>query len=798
MKKILLTLALSVAFFIPASFAFATPTSVDYNGSVVQPLFSQRLAPIQADSFNATNTAATSTLKKTSTTQLSIGSLSGILQAVGGFVQQTLVNLASQVTGVLGTANGGTASSTPLGGILKGNGTGAIQSAVGDTDYQKPISLTTTGSSGAASFTGDVLNIPQYAGGAASTDFNYLSNYGVVTAATSSPIWAKLGVFASSTSQFDQINVGSSTLGTMSTSTFFGNVVIKGNATSSTVTAATVTAANFIDTSATGNNCIGETSGVIGTSNCVASIASAGGSLTVSSPTGNVDVSINTAHANTWGSTQVFSNPRQDGTLSGLIGGNGGVTYAVSTSSLNASITGNAATVTTNANLSGAVTSSGSNVTAFGVLAQGLLGNPASASTIPTAQATSTLYGPVQAGKILAGINGVLGYVATTTAGTGLTYTGTAFNVNNSQSITTLSNLTTNGFVTTSAGIGTLGVQTFPIPFADGGTNTTLSGANQIAFINAGNTALATQSNFQYINNNGLMIGTAANSGALFGTSTLLQMSTSTNNFAQAVIQNTSTGSDASADYVAGGNLETNTTYFGDFGCNGQNFSLSTATGEAGNDCFLTSSDSNLDLEAASTTGAFGINFFTGGLLTANKAGSISNKGLWTITNASTTNLTASQSLGIPNSSNPTPTFTGGITQSTNAPYQLHVGNAAAGTTIFDPRVSFTFGTATSTSWTGSTTAPTITIPSGLTWTQISCTVQPNGATLNAQYQYANPSTYTSVLSTMIPASTTPGVYVLSSNNTPTTNATSTITFGTPVNSPTSASCTLTGTVTGT
>ncbi len=58
------------------------------------------------------------------------------------------------------------------------------------------------------------------------------------------------------------------------------------------------------------------------------------------------------------------------------------------------SIGGNAATVTTNANLSGAVTSSGSNVTAFGTLAQGVLGNPASAATIPTAQATSTLYGP--------------------------------------------------------------------------------------------------------------------------------------------------------------------------------------------------------------------------------------------------------------------------------------------------------------------------------------------------------------------------------------------------------------------
>lgn len=48
-------------------------------------------------------------------------------------------------------------------GIAKGNGT-ALSAATADTDYQLPISLTTTGTSGAATFIGDVLNIPQYAG----------------------------------------------------------------------------------------------------------------------------------------------------------------------------------------------------------------------------------------------------------------------------------------------------------------------------------------------------------------------------------------------------------------------------------------------------------------------------------------------------------------------------------------------------------------------------------------------------------------------------------------------------------
>lgn len=44
------------------------------------------------------------------------------------------------------------------------------------------------------------------------------------------------------------------------------------------------------------------------------------------------------------------------------------------------------------------------------------------------------------------------------TAGTGLTLTGTAFSVNSSQNIATLSNLTSNGLVTTSGGGGTLSV----------------------------------------------------------------------------------------------------------------------------------------------------------------------------------------------------------------------------------------------------------------------------------------------------------------------------------------------------
>lgn len=52
--------------------------------------------------------------------------------------------------------------STTITGILKGNGT-AISAAVSNTDYQAPITLTTTGTSGVATFNGTTLNIPNYA-----------------------------------------------------------------------------------------------------------------------------------------------------------------------------------------------------------------------------------------------------------------------------------------------------------------------------------------------------------------------------------------------------------------------------------------------------------------------------------------------------------------------------------------------------------------------------------------------------------------------------------------------------------
>jgi hypothetical protein len=60
-------------------------------------------------------------------------------------------------------------------------------------------------------------------------DWAPFTNYGINTNSTTTALSLRAGVFASSTSNFDQINIGSTTSGTMATSTDFGSLVVKGN-----------------------------------------------------------------------------------------------------------------------------------------------------------------------------------------------------------------------------------------------------------------------------------------------------------------------------------------------------------------------------------------------------------------------------------------------------------------------------------------------------------------------------------------------------------------------------------------
>jgi len=60
--------------------------------------------------------------------------------------------------GTVPVSSGGTGATT-LTGIIKGTGTSALTAAVAGTDYQAPLTLTTTGT-GAATLSGTILNIP--------------------------------------------------------------------------------------------------------------------------------------------------------------------------------------------------------------------------------------------------------------------------------------------------------------------------------------------------------------------------------------------------------------------------------------------------------------------------------------------------------------------------------------------------------------------------------------------------------------------------------------------------------------
>lgn len=83
----------------------------------------------------------------------------------GGSVTSASVVTANGFAGTVATPTTTPAITvkTTITGVLKGNGT-AISAATAGTDFQAPISITTTGTSGAATFSSNILNIPQYQG----------------------------------------------------------------------------------------------------------------------------------------------------------------------------------------------------------------------------------------------------------------------------------------------------------------------------------------------------------------------------------------------------------------------------------------------------------------------------------------------------------------------------------------------------------------------------------------------------------------------------------------------------------
>jgi hypothetical protein len=108
-------------------------------------------------------------------TTVSVATANGLAGTVSNPTTSPSITLSTTVTGVL-KGDGTTVSAavantdylTPPSGtaLQKANSGGALANAVLNTDYQGPIALTTVGTSGASTFNGTTLNIPQYAAGA--------------------------------------------------------------------------------------------------------------------------------------------------------------------------------------------------------------------------------------------------------------------------------------------------------------------------------------------------------------------------------------------------------------------------------------------------------------------------------------------------------------------------------------------------------------------------------------------------------------------------------------------------------
>jgi hypothetical protein len=166
-------------------------------GSSADPAFAQIACGALSDASAFCNGASATNLTGTVASARLSGSYTGIT-GLGTVTAGTWNGT------VIGSAYGGAGSVT---GILKANGSGTVSAATSGTDYQGPITLTTTGTSGAATFSGGTLNIPQYSGGGGGGGlFNQVLS--------STPTATSTGLVASANASVNNIATGAQVLNT--------------------------------------------------------------------------------------------------------------------------------------------------------------------------------------------------------------------------------------------------------------------------------------------------------------------------------------------------------------------------------------------------------------------------------------------------------------------------------------------------------------------------------------------------------------------------------------------------------
>ncbi|MEK7068199.1 MAG: tail fiber domain-containing protein, partial [Patescibacteria group bacterium] len=118
------------------------------------------------------------------------------------------------------------------------------------------------------------------------------------------------------------------------------------------------------------------------------------------------------------------------------------------------------------------------------------------------------------------------------------------------------------------------------------------------------------------------------------------------NSYVQTVLQNTNSGTLASADFIVGADLMTDSKYYGDLGYNSSGNADPTYAGFGRNSFYLYNSDGEVALATASSTNTSAvIKFLTGGTLAANERARISQTGLFGIGTTSPFGLLALHAL---------------------------------------------------------------------------------------------------------------------------------------------------------
>jgi hypothetical protein len=358
----------------------------------------------------------------------------------------TGLTLTSTTFSVNTSQNITTLSNLTSNGLVKtSGGTGTLSTATAGTDYQVPISVTTTGTLGAATLTSGVLNIPRY-------DASFTANNGITLSSNTFGLGGTL-----STSK--TISLGNNILAIHNSA---------GGITTDAGFSATYGHLQIIDAS---NNSAGVGVGLDGSNNALATIGISVGSNT-------------TSLTKTAGTAGFIITDTQD-----LKGISYSADYSV-------------------------------NFTARSLVDKAYVDSRVSTGITLTTTGTT---GPA---TLVSGTLNIPQYSGTSyTFSTGLTNTSGTITVNTSQNISTLSNLTSNGLIKTSGGTGALSIATsgtdYVIPAGNVATATALATPRAINGVNFDGTAAITVAAAA-----GTLTGTTLNSSIL--TSSLTTVGTIT------------------------------------------------------------------------------------------------------------------------------------------------------------------------------------------------------------------------------------------------------------------------------